>query len=227
MDRAEKVIVLLPALNEEEAIGTVIDKIPVQVLKNMGFDVEIIVADGGSTDKTPQIANDKKCHYFPCCQRGKGNQVSELLDTIKKPAYLIMLDSDDTYPPGYIVPMVKRLKLGLYDVICGYRVWDKKSMTLLHSIGNWGLTSLANLLYKVKTNDLCTGYWGFNRKALESINITARGFELEANLFSEVNRNHLRFDQIPIRYMSRVGKGHLRFTHGFTIAKKLIAEKCR
>lgn len=233
MAEKEKVIVLLPALNEEKAIGTVIDKVPVETLKSIGFEVEIVVADGNSTDNTIKITREKGWGWT-ANPRGKGRQFSNSIEILLRngskginPQYLIMLDSDDTYPPEYIIPMIKRLKLGLCDVICGYRVWNNQSMTLLHGFGNKCLTALANLLYPIKTKDLCTGYWGFNRKALEAIRITATGFELEANLFSEVNRNHLRFEQIPIQYMPRVGQGHLKFTHGFTIAKKLITEKFR
>ena len=54
-----RVCIILPTLNEEEAIGKVIDEIPWETLKGNGYDVSVMVVDGNSTDRTRQIAEDK------------------------------------------------------------------------------------------------------------------------------------------------------------------------
>lgn len=219
----QKVIILLPSLNESKSIANVIDSVPVSQLNDMGFDVSILVTDGGSTDGTQQIVANKNCSLYECVHAGKGYQVKRVF--YRECDYLIMLDSDGTYPPEYIIQLIKRLSIDLCDVIIGYRIYSKGSMSILHVIGNKLLTALANSLYKIKTVDLCTGYWGFNKKALSLIEITSDGFDLEANLFTEVNKHGLRFGKMPILYLPRIGKGHLNWKHGFTIASKLIKEK--
>lgn len=52
------VSIVIPALNEEKGIGPVIKEIPIKALKAMGYDVEILVIDNGSEDKTPHIARN-------------------------------------------------------------------------------------------------------------------------------------------------------------------------
>lgn len=232
MDRNKKVTILLPALNEEQGIGSVIRDIPVDTLHKLGVEVDIIVVDGGSTDHTHKIAIHDGARVIICPRKGKGNQIGYaqagiFFDKVfqgNDTDYIIMLDSDGSYPPEYITQIVKMLMADSCDVISGYRIKNSNNMQLSHRLFNWGITLLANILYPIKTKDLCTGYWGFTRSAFEQIKITAKGFDLEANLFTEVNRLKFRFEQIPINYMPRLGKSHIRPYHALSIIKKLITE---
>lgn len=219
-----KLIVLLPALNEEKAIGLVIKDIPREALSLMGIHTDVVVVDGGSTDNTRTIASNMGCIVFRSPLKGKGNQVRSIKPFISAMSgdYIIMMDSDHTYPSRYIIPIVRMLMLGIFDVVSGYRQWDKTSMTTVHAIGNEMLTFLSNLLYKQKTNDLCTGYWGFTSDAFNNIEIRAKCFELEANIFKEVNLKQLSYGQLPIAYNARIGQGKLRMKDGISIAMELI-----
>src|SRR3989338_11176428 len=104
-----KISFVLPALNEEEAIGLVIDEIPVQELKNKGYDVEIIIVDGGSTDKTVEIAQSKSSIVKVInSERGYGRQYKlgfkEATGDI-----IITGDSDLTYPFNDTPRLIKLL----------------------------------------------------------------------------------------------------------------------
>lgn len=212
----EKICIVLPCLNEKNSINKVITK--------LHSEWDIIVADGGSTDGTLTIVS-KKARVINCPRPGKGNQVAFIHSHIDA-AYIVMLDSDNTYPTEYIMPMLDKLRSSEYDIIIGKRINTKNSMSNVHKVGNTILTSIANILYKEKTSDLCSGYWAFNRLAWESISIRATGFDLEANLFTEANKKKLRIGSIPVYYRARQGsRPKLKFGHGFLIAKWLIKEK--
>jgi len=69
----KKITVVIPALNEEQAIGSVIKEIPINELKKMGYEVEIMVIDNGSKDKTRYIANSHRAKVIVQPIKGYGN----------------------------------------------------------------------------------------------------------------------------------------------------------
>jgi len=225
-----RLCVLLPAYNEAESIGRVIDDIPKERLLAMGYETRVIVADSYSTDETAAISIDKGAMVVGC-SRGKGTAVRHTLRGLIRrlnPDCVVMLDSDYTYPPNYISIFVDRLNE--FDVVIGSRFESMESgaMSKTHERGNRALTWIANLLYRTKTPDLCTGYWGFGRKALSLIRLRAKGFDLEANLFTETDRHKLTLGIIPIYYRARVvTDSKLRVVDGVWIVKRLIQEKFR
>ncbi|XRO76038.1 glycosyltransferase family 2 protein [Methanocaldococcus sp. 28A] len=204
------VVVLLPALNEEETIGKVIDEIPFKKLENEGYNVKVVVANGHSTDKTAEIAKKKGAIVYNV-PIGKARGVKRALELIDfNYDYLVMLDSDYTYPPEYIYDIVKALEK--YDVVIGSRLKGKienGAMSKVNKLGNFGLTLLATILYGMKISDLCTGMWGFRKYVLESIKIDADGFDLEANFYTEIVKKGFNIGEIVINYRKRPNKPKL------------------
>src|SRR3989449_10037776 len=72
--------VLLPALNEEKGVGSVIDRIPTDRLRRSGYRVRVWVVDGKSTDATLEVARNHGARTFVQTGDGKGNGVRQLLD---------------------------------------------------------------------------------------------------------------------------------------------------
>ena len=72
-----QVVVLLPALNEEPAIGSVLDRVPIGTLRALGYDVEVWVVDGQSTDRTMVVAREKGARTYVQRGSGKGNGEAE------------------------------------------------------------------------------------------------------------------------------------------------------
>jgi glycosyltransferase involved in cell wall biosynthesis len=223
----KKVSVVLPALNEEEAIGKVIDEIPVEELESKGYQIEIIVVDNGSTDKTAEIAAAQGAKVISEPNRGKGRAIRTGFGTVSGD-FVFMIDSDFTYPAGYITQMVGLLENG-YDVVLGSRLngaVEHGAMKRLNLIGNHLLAFLANLLYGTRISDLCTGLWGFKVEVVRSLNLDAVGFELEANMLIEVAKRGYKISEVPIRYRKRATASKLgSIRAGWGIGRTIVRKR--
>src|SRR6267378_3277003 len=217
-DPLGRVVVLLPALNEEEAIGGVLDRIPRAPLEAMGYAVSVWVVDGNSTDRTLEVIRDSGAKVFIQKGRGKGNGVRQAFDHLlqvspsAKPApqgreFFMMLDADGTYPPEDIPNFVSALEAG-NEIVHGSRfrgTMADGAMTRLNAMGNRALSTLAHILYGFPVTDLCTGMWGFNAATLRRLRLVATGFDLEADLFGSACLSHVRISEMPIDYAARIG----------------------
>jgi len=199
-----KVSIILPALNEAETIGKVIDEIPLQGLEQAGYSVEVLVVDNGSTDQTAQIAREKRATVISEPRRGKGRAVRTAFEQVNAD-FVFMLDSDYTYPAIYILDMLKLLNQG-YSVVIGSRLKGKREKGAIsgwNMIGNRVLTLMAKILYRARISDLCTGYWGFRGEVIPQLNLSATEFTLEADLLSQVAKKGYRIGEVPIHYRCR------------------------
>jgi len=199
-----KVSIILPALNEAETIGKVIDEIPLQGLEQAGYSVEVLVVDNGSTDQTAQIAQEKGARVISEPRRGKGRAVRTAFKQVNAD-FVFMLDSDYTYPAIYILDMLKLLNQG-YSVVIGSRLKGKREKGAIsgwNMIGNQVLTLMAKILYRTRISDLCTGYWGFRGDVIPQLNLSATEFTLEADLLAQIAKKGYHIGEVPILYRRR------------------------
>jgi len=99
-----------------------------------------------------------------------------------------------------------------YDVVIGSRLKgtiEPGAMTRLNVVGNVLLSLLAWALFGARISDVCTGFWGYRSDAIRRLELEARGFELEADMFVECVRNGLRIAEIPITYRARADQPKL------------------
>jgi glycosyltransferase involved in cell wall biosynthesis len=222
----KKVCIVLPTLNEALSIGNVIEEIPQRTLEEKGYHVDVLVVDGNSTDPTIQIARDKGARILVEYRKGKGRAIRTALEEINAD-YIFMLDGDYTYPTTYIPAMLEVLQK--YPVVIGSRLKGKRqkgALRLLNLIGNRVLTLMANILYGTRISDLCTGYWGFRREVIQNLNLTSEGFQLEAELLTQLARKGYKIGEVPILYRSRSGKAKLKVLQdGIRIARFLIVRR--
>ena len=248
-----KVLVLIPTLNEAVSIRKVMDDVH-YTMRLHRIDYDLVVADGGSTDGTVQVVQqmNQRIMVLP---KGKGTQVRAALELLDLQSnidpdlrydYLFMLDGDGTYPPAHIPFLLQCLlpveeknydymsALGKqyntqYDVVCGRRQFrEPGAMSNVNLFGNVMLTVLADLVYWPSyTGDLCTGLWGFRREALEKMKLSARGFELEADLFANAAKLNMRIGCWPIVYKARADgdRPKLKVRDGGRIAWHLLRER--
>lgn len=224
------VSVLLPALNEEATIGRVIDDLPLGAIRQKGYDTEVMVVDGHSTDRTQEIALSKGARMVLQGGRGKGDALRSAFKTFDGD-YLFMLDADNTYPPVYILKMLNQLESGECDVVLGSRMRgyiEPGAMSVMNKFGNRFLSSTANFLFPNghKATDICTGMWGFRGEVIKDLIITADRFEVEAEMYAKCIKMGCTVREIPIRYGRRVAPSKLSsLRDGLKIWRRLIKEK--
>ncbi|MBE9506341.1 MAG: glycosyltransferase [Chloroflexi bacterium] len=224
---APTVLIIIPALNEVATIGLVLDEIPLDELRRTGYEPRTLVVDNGSSDGTRQVALEKGAEVVDEPRRGKGMAMRRAFREASAD-YVFMLDADATYPPFHIPAMLHVLEND-HDVVIGSRLAGTRapgSISSLNVIGNRLLTWMACALYGIKTSDLCTGYWGFRGKALAQLQLSAQGFNLEAELFAEVARHGLRLGELPIHYRRRPTPTKLRsLRDGARIVRTLLGKR--
>jgi glycosyltransferase involved in cell wall biosynthesis len=214
-----EVTILLPALNEAQAIGKTIEEI-----KDYGY-FNILVIDNGSTDGTADMALQRMVQVKREQASGKGYAVKRGLECLATP-YVIMMDSDYTYPAKYIKEICELLKD--YDVVIAERhIRLDNSMRLTNLLGNRLLSLLGSILFWFWSSDICTGMWGFRMEAIEKFNITSPHFTLEADFFANARKYKCKIARIPIQYRSRLGgsRSHLNIGHGLEIGWFLIKKR--
>lgn len=213
-----KTVVFLPTLNEQEGAPLVI-----RGLHEQGFR-EIVVVDGGSTDGTVKACKELGALVVKQQGTGKGGAFKTFLSAypLEDDAVVVMLDADATYSPADAKKLVAAVRSGT-DVASGSRkvlVYNFKS--LLHAIGGRVITLLASILFLKWHSDFTTGYWAFRGSALKKMQITAQGFNLEANLFAETAKRSLSLAIVPVEYGKRVGTAKLSTFDAFKILFSLL-----
>jgi len=215
-----KVTVLIPALNEEEAIGLVIDEI-----REASVHCNILVGDNNSTDDTVEVCRDRGIEPISITTRGKGSAVQTLIDRVETP-FTVMVNADYTYPIKASLPIIAWALEELHAdvVICTRTYKEKEAMSRLNAIGNQILTTAARVLYKYPIKDLCTGLWGFQTDVLKSFDITSTHFTLEADLFINAIKKNCEIYQTPVAYRPRLdeSKAKIKVSDGIEILKFLI-----
>lgn len=209
-----RVAVILPTLNEEDGLRRTVEDIPVDLLANCGFDVSLIVVDGGSTDSTRQVADSLGCVVLRQTGHGKGGATRDGLEYARAQGctYAVVMDADYTYPGSGVGPILSLLQAGS-DFVIGVRRPEYNPLgivrNLVHRIGDGFLTILAARMSRAPILDLTSGLWGLRTELLPRLALESTGFEIEAEAFLKAFRFGAKVSQIPIAYRKRVGVAKL------------------
>lgn len=205
-----KISFVLPTLNEEFGVCKVIDEIISQNLKNKGYDSEIIIVDGESTDKTVSVARNKGSIVKVInSKRGYGRQYKVGFKAAEGDI-IITGDSDGTYPFTDSEKLIELLLSKNLDFLNTNRFHSlgDKSMTFTHYLGNKMLTFLTNILFGVKILDSQSGMWVFKRKILNTLDLTGNDMDFSQEIKIEAFTK-LKCMEVPIRYSERIGEAKL------------------
>ena len=210
MSKNIELSVILPCLNEEEAIGICIDKIR-RFSEKMGINTEIIVADNGSEDRSREIAQSKGAKVLIEPLKGYG---AAYLCGLKEARgrYIIIGDSDNTYDFNDIPKFLDPLKRG-YDFVIGSRFKGrirKKAMSWSHRyIGNPILSGICRLFFRTKLSDIHCGMRAFTYNAYKKMELMTVGMEFATEMVVAALRSGLKIIEVPIDYFPRKGESKL------------------
>jgi hypothetical protein len=145
--------------------------------------------------------------------------------------YVVMLDADGSMDPADIDRFIAALDAG-HDLVKGSRFLPDggtADMTPLRDVGNKGLLLVSNILFRRRHTDLCYGFAGFRRGAFQDLRLTARGFEIEAQLFLRATRHGLRVTEIAsFEAPRRYGNSNLNtFRDGWRVLRTILWERVR
>jgi glycosyltransferase involved in cell wall biosynthesis len=219
------VSVVVPALNEEESIGWVIDNIPAWVS-------EIVLVDGLSVDGTELVVTDRRADVVIVHQRSRGKGAALRAGFAAASGdIIVMIDADGSTDPREIGSFVSALLAGA-DFVKGSRNLPgggSVDFTLLRSLGNFAFVHAANLLFGSRFTDLCYGYCAFWRRDLERLALTADGFEIEMELILSAVKVGMDIAEVPSMELERrAGNSNLNaWKDGKRVLKTMLAERFR
>lgn len=214
LDLNSLVTVVVPTLNEEEAIARVIQELQSVGLRN------VMVIDGYSRDKTTEIAEKAGATVFLQQGRGKTGALKTAIDQVQTP-FMLIIDGDFTYDASSIDRLVRHMDH--YDEVIGARVpTDPKSMTGLHRFGNRLITRLFNTMMNTGLSDVCSGLYILRTDKMREIDLATSGFDVEVEIAAQMATSG-RITEVPCNYRPRVGRQKLStWKGGFRIVKSIF-----
>jgi dolichol-phosphate mannosyltransferase len=219
-----RILVLIAARDEMHGIGPTLNELHM-VLK----DADMVVVDGGSHDRTVEIAKDHGAHVIAQQDEGKGDALRQALPQIERnPDYVVLIDADYTYPAKAIPEMVDILDQHQdIGMVCGNRFnshFRLKGMKNMFYFGNRFLASMHNLLNGVQMRDPLTGLRVVRWSLLKRWTPRSKGFDIEVELNHHIERLGYNIVEVPIYYRTRLGEKKLKMRHGVRILRRILAE---
>ena len=210
LHRVYDISIVLPCLNEEEAIGGCIDTIQA-IITAQKLNAEIVVVDNASTDRSAAIAGEHGARVVSQPVRGYGNAYLKGFAEAQG-EYIVMADADNTYDFNEIASFVQPLREG-YDLVMGNRFTGrmaKGAMTWSHRyIGNPILSGMLNLFFNTGIRDAHCGMRAFTKAAYQRMQLRTGGMEFASEMVINASKAGLKITERPIAYHPRVGDSKL------------------
>lgn len=205
-----QISVVVPCLNEEAAVGNVVDQ-ALEGIRRSGRPGEVVVVDNGSTDSSARVAAARGARVITEPRRGYGSAYLAGLAAAHGD-FVVMGDADETYPMQELAPFVERLEQG-DDLVIGSRfkgtIHGDAMPFLNRFVGNPILTGMLNVLFGVKVSDAHCGMRAVRRDALPVLDLHSTGMEFASEMVFKAYRRGLTVSEIPIDYYPRIGESKL------------------
>jgi glycosyltransferase involved in cell wall biosynthesis len=206
-----KLSVIIPVYNEEMTIGELIERV-VQVNLGEGIELEIIVANDGSTDDSSKIIQKKlkawpkliKVYSSPI-NRGKGAAVRLGL-TQATGDLLLIQDADLELDPEEYCSLLEPILAGEASIVYGSRFLNGRYQPKIPRRTWWAnrfLTALTNILFNCNLTDMETAYKLFRKETLDGCNLVSVRFNIEPELTGHFLKSGYKIKEIPISYQPR------------------------
>jgi glycosyltransferase involved in cell wall biosynthesis len=207
---ALQISVVIPCLDEEAAVGRVVDQ-AFEGIERSGRTGEVIVVDNGSTDRSAEVATDHGATVVVEPRRGYGRAYLTGIEHARGEA-IVMADADGTYPVQELGGFVDALDGG-QDLVLGSRFEGRIHEGAMpwsnRWIGNPILTGLLNRLFGIRVSDAHCGMRAVRRSALRSLDLHSTGMEFASEMVFKAVRRNLEVGELPIDYFPRTGESKL------------------
>jgi glycosyltransferase involved in cell wall biosynthesis len=196
--------VIIPAYNEEKAIGNVIKEIPNSVS-------EIIVISNNSTDNTIQVAKEAGATVLSENRKGYGYACLKGMEYIAsqeiKPDIVVFLDGDYSDYPEELTKIIEPIQNDNIDFVIGARVArlrEKHAMTPQQVFGNWLATTLMKGFFSARFTDLGP-FRAIKYDKLLALQMEDKTYGWTVEMQLKVLKQKMSYKEIPVRYKNRIG----------------------
>jgi len=208
-------------MNEEDGIGTVLSRIPYDLVD------EILVVDK-SSDRTPEIAEEFGATVVREPRKGYGRALQTGIEN-SHGDIIVYIDGDSTYDPSEISKIIEPIQERAYDVVIGNRLEERHNRTNMpfqNRVGNWILSRLFGLLFHVGVGDTQCGLRGLLRSPLLNYEYQNYGMAYVTEQLTKLVMSGLRVGEVSISYKRRTGRSKLRrFRDGFQIVWTILIKR--
>ena len=200
-----KIVVIIPAYNEEDSIAKVIQDLPANLV------TEIIVVDNNSTDNTSDKAKQAGATVLFQELKGYGNACLMGIEYLKKmktpPSIVVFIDGDYSDYPEQLPVVIKPIVDDDYDLVIGSRslgVKAKGSMTPQQLIGNKLATTLMRWLYKTNYTDLGP-FRAIKYSSLIALNMVDKNYGWTVEMQLKAAKLKMKTCEVAVDYRKRIG----------------------
>ena len=195
------VALIIPVWNEEEVIGRVLTEIPT------GSVDRVIVVDGGSRDRTVEVARAGGAEVVVQRGRGYGAACATGVAAAGAVDLLVFLDGDYSDPPAHIPDLLAPLLSGAADLVLGSRVlggMERGALPAQAVIGNRLVTTLIWLLYRRRLTDL-PSFKAIRRETLAGFAMQEFTYGWTTEMIVKAMRRNCRVVEVGVPYRARGG----------------------
>lgn len=203
-----RVSVVIPALNEEAAVGGVVREIPRSLVH------EIIVVDNGSTDRTAAVAAAAGARVVSEPRRGYGAACRAGALAAADADVLVFLDGDRNEDPTEMAGVLAPVLAGEADLVIGSRVRGGAApgaLTLQQRVGNRVVTGLVRLLYGVRLSDIGP-FRAVPARVLRDLRMEHPTYGWPVEMVVKAARRGYRIVEVPVSCRRRLGRSKVAGT---------------
>lgn len=211
-DKKTKIVVVIPAYNEAQSIGKVVNDIPKEWVS------DIIVCSNNSTDNTIEVAKnagaivleEKQKGYGWACMKG----INFANEMEVKPDIIVFLDGDYSDYPQELPIVVQPIIEKNMDLVIGSRALGQQesgSMTFPQRFGNWLSTRMMHLFYGVKYSDLGP-FRAMKFDKLLMLNMAEMTFGWTIEMQIKAAKHKMNSCEVPVNYKVRIGESKVSGT---------------
>lgn len=218
-----KIIVVIPAFNEQAAIGEV-------VRKSLQYADDVLVVDDGSADGTCEIAREAGASILKHPTNfGKGVSLKDAFGQVEGYDVVVTIDGDGQHNPDEIPILTEPILEDRADFVNGSRYLNgfDENTPAYRRVGQTVLDIATNITAGTSVTDSQSGFRAFRESTISCYRFRDPGFGIESEMIADAAENNLRILEVPITVKYDVENSSTKgpVTHGFGVLFKIVKDK--